>query len=99
MTRVEPTARARVMIEKLKQDGLYRGFTLIDITSVVNAGNPRAAARAFVEKWAKRGIKSEGIGWRYLGTRTEKPSLLAAYRGALSPNAAFQLCKYEFGGK
>lgn len=99
MTQPEPTAQAQNIIEKLKRDGFYKGFTLIDIKSVVGAGYPKAAAKTFVEHWAKRGVKSEGIGWRYIGTKTEGPTLLVAYKGAMSPNAAFQICKYIFGEK
>jgi len=98
MTRVAPTAAAQSVIEKLKQDGFYKGFTLIDIKSVMNCGNPRTAARAFASTWAKRGVKTEGIGWRWLGTPSEGPTLLVAYKGAMSPDAAFQMCKYVFGG-
>lgn len=99
MTRVEPTPPAQLIIEKLKKDGLYKGFTLIDIKSVLGSGYPKAAAKTFIERWAKRGVKSEGIGWRYLGTRSEGPSLLVAYKGSMSPNASFQICKYVFGNK
>lgn len=99
MGRAEPTGEALLIIDKLKQDGFYKGFTLIDIKSVVLSKSPRAAARSFAEKWAAKGIKTERIGWRWLGVPQESPSLIVAYRGALSPRAAFQMCKYVFGGK
>jgi hypothetical protein len=99
MVQVGPTVAAQAMIERLKQDGLYKGFTLIDIKPILGLTYPKAATKTFVGFWAKRRVKSESIGWRWLGTHSEDPSLLVAYKGAMSPGAAFQLCSYVFGGR
>jgi hypothetical protein len=85
------------MIAKLIQDGLYKGFTLLDIRDVSHLSQYRASIRKFYHKWC--GYKVESIGWRWLGVHGERPTLLVAYTGRMSESAAFQLCRYVFGGK
>lgn len=99
INKTAPTEAASRMIEKLIRDGLYKGFNLIDIRNVSELAQPRAAIRKFAQRWAKSHISVESIGWRWLGTPGEKPTLLVAYTGRISQPASFQMCKYVFGGK
>jgi len=97
--RSAPTEAAVKMITRLINDGLYRGFNLVDIRDVSDLSQPRASIRKFIEKWSGGHITVASIGWRWLGTPGEKPTLLVAYTGRLPDASAFQLCKYVFGGK
>jgi len=93
----ESSKAANKMIARLINDGMYKGFTLLDIVDISNIVPYRASIRKFYHKWS--GYKVGNIGWRWLGVQGERPTLLVAYTGRMPDTSAFQLCRYVFGGR
>jgi len=84
------------IVNKLKAEGLYKGFTLYDIRDLSLLAKPKISAKKFTAKWVKTGLRIENIGWRWFGLLREEPSLLVAYRGKIGEKAALKICEYIF---
>jgi len=95
----QPTELATQITEKLKAEGLYKGFTLFDVRDVSQLAKPKSSAKKFTAKWTAQSIRVENIGWRWFGLLREDPSLIVAYKGKISERSALKICNYVFEGK
>jgi hypothetical protein len=96
---LEPTEIALQIIDKLKAEGLYKGFTLFDIRDVSQLVKPKISAKKFLERWKSQGIRAENIGWHWFGLLREDPSLMVSYKGRINDKTALKICNYMFEGK
>jgi len=92
----QPTEMAVRITDKLKADGLYKGFTLFDVRDVSQLAKPKISAKKFTAKWVAQEAHVENIGWRWFGLLREDPSLLVAYKGKVSDTSALKICNYIF---
>ena len=96
---LEPTEIASQIVEKLKAEGLYKGFTLFDVRDVSQLVKPKISAKKFLERWKAQGARAENIGWHWFGLLREDPSLMVAYKGKIFDKTALKICNYIFEGK